>query len=81
MRIEWTRQAERDASKLPEKRLTQVIEALDRYAGSGEGDVKKLVNVNPPEYRLRVGAYRVRFRLDAGPVLLVLRVLPRGGAY
>jgi mRNA-degrading endonuclease RelE of RelBE toxin-antitoxin system len=36
----------------------------------------------PPEYRLRVGPWRVRFRVDrkAG-ALVVLRVLPRGKAY
>jgi mRNA-degrading endonuclease RelE of RelBE toxin-antitoxin system len=41
-----------------------------------------LTDVTPPEYRLRVGAWRVRFRVDrqAG-ALIVLRVLPRGKAY
>ena len=49
---------------------------------TGEGDVVRLVDVEPPEYRLRVGDWRVRFaREDEHRLLHVLRVMPRGKAY
>jgi mRNA-degrading endonuclease RelE of RelBE toxin-antitoxin system len=44
--------------------------------------VKRLTDVTPPEWRLRVGGWRVRFTyLPPENVLMVLRVLPRGKAY
>ena len=40
-----------------------MADALAHYAATGAGDVRRLVNVRPPEYRLRVGDYRARFAL------------------
>jgi mRNA-degrading endonuclease RelE of RelBE toxin-antitoxin system len=42
--------------------------------------VKKLQDIDPPEYRLRVGDYRVRFALEK-ETMLVLRVRNRREAY
>jgi mRNA-degrading endonuclease RelE of RelBE toxin-antitoxin system len=59
----------------------RVLAALEQLVETGHGDVTKLRDVNPPEYRLRVGDWRVRYGLDpAARVLTVLRVLPRGEA-
>jgi mRNA interferase RelE/StbE len=43
------------------------------------GDVKKLTNFTP-EYRLRVGDYRVLFEIE-GAIVVVYRVLHRKDAY
>jgi mRNA interferase RelE/StbE len=60
----------------------RISEALDRYAADEHGDVLRLTDVEPPEWRLRVGDWRVRFRLDfEARILYVLRVLPRDKAY
>ena len=80
MRIEWTRRAEREGSRLPARTRERIVAALDRYAETESGDVRKLADVDPPEWRLRVGAYRVRFR-RRGDVLEVLHVLRRDRAY
>jgi mRNA-degrading endonuclease RelE of RelBE toxin-antitoxin system len=59
-----------------------VIEVVHRLAETGHGDVKHLVNTKPPQFRLRVGDWRIRFtRDDERGLLNVLRVLPRGKAY
>ena len=51
--------------------------AVDPYSGN----VKKL-SVGKDLWRLRVGQWRVRFRIDkATRTVLVVRVLPRGSAY
>ena len=42
----------------------RVKQAVERFAETGAGNVKKLQGIDPPEYRLRVGDYRVRFELD-----------------
>jgi mRNA interferase RelE/StbE len=81
-RLEWKPRAVKDAEKLDRKTRQRVLAALERLAETGHGDVAKLIDVDPPEYRLRVGDCRVRYGLDpAARVITVLRVLPRGDAY
>lgn len=56
--------------------------ALDQLAETERGDITRLKNIKPPEWRLRVGEIRVRFAyIQDDDVILVLRVLPRGKAY
>jgi mRNA interferase RelE/StbE len=57
----------------------RVKQAVERFAETGDG-VKKLHGIDPPEYRLRVGDFRVRFELD-GETLRILRVRNRREAY
>jgi mRNA-degrading endonuclease RelE of RelBE toxin-antitoxin system len=59
-----------------------VLQALNLLATCGHGDVRRLRGVDPPEYRLRVGDWRVRFARDPNArLIVVLRILPRGRAY
>jgi mRNA-degrading endonuclease RelE of RelBE toxin-antitoxin system len=80
--LEWTPHALRDLKKLDVALRGRIVEALERYAQSGVGNVVQLTAIEPPEHRLRVGDWRVRFRRDsARATLVVLRVLPRDKAY
>jgi mRNA-degrading endonuclease RelE of RelBE toxin-antitoxin system len=95
--IVWSEPAERDMARLVRANsgiARRTYAAVQRFAETGHGDVKRLVGSRPPEYRLRVGDYRVRFqtRAEAGRdpatgdeirrlVIEVLHVLSRGGAY
>jgi mRNA interferase RelE/StbE len=78
-RLRWSRRAERDLEAIERQnpRLAQRIRAAARlYADEQRGDVVKLTN--RPEYRLRVGDWRVIFSLEEdGLVVLALRVLRR----
>lgn len=58
-----------------------MILAIERAADNDpRADIRKLAGSD--EHRLRVGAWRVRFRRDpATNEFVVLRVLPRGRAY
>ncbi len=64
-----THAAARDLDQLPAQARSAVETALDRYALSGVGDVKRLQGRDG--YRLRVGRYRVLFAEDATTVLAV----------
>jgi mRNA interferase RelE/StbE len=64
-RLEWKPRALKDAEKLDRKARERVLAVLERLAETGHGDVVRLTDVNPPEYRLRVGDWRVRYGLDA----------------
>jgi len=79
--VEWTRTAVKDAKKLDATIARRVEQAVARLAEIGEGDVKRLKGM-ADILRLRVGDWRVLFRLEpeAGRLLL-LRILHRSDAY
>jgi mRNA-degrading endonuclease RelE of RelBE toxin-antitoxin system len=80
--IRWSTEASNDVDRLDASVADRVMDALDRLAIEGVGDVRRLVGIDPPEYRLRVGKWRVRFRIDhAAEILYVVHVLRRDEAY
>jgi mRNA interferase RelE/StbE len=79
-RIEWIEAALEDMAALDKGIVRRVKRGVERFAETGAGNVKKLQGVDPPEYRLRVGDYRVRFDVD-GETIRVLRVRHRREAY
>jgi hypothetical protein len=58
----------------------RIIAAIQRFAATGAGNVQGLRGIHPPEFRLRVGDWRVRFH-DRGDLIDVLRVRNRKDAY
>jgi mRNA-degrading endonuclease RelE of RelBE toxin-antitoxin system len=50
--------------ELDQESVRRINQAVERLAQMNVGDVKKLQGIDPPEYRLRVGNYRVRFYQD-----------------
>lgn len=80
MEIEWTETALEDMAALDRGIARRVRQAVERFADTGAGSVKRLHGIEPPEYRLRVGDYRVRFHIDDETVR-VLRVRNRREAY
>ncbi len=56
------------------------ILALQRFAETGEGDIRKLRGVSG-DMRLRVGDYRVRFTEEPAGTLRIHAVLNRKEAY
>ncbi|HEV8241771.1 MAG TPA: type II toxin-antitoxin system RelE/ParE family toxin [Thermoanaerobaculia bacterium] len=82
LEVNWLPRARRDLKRLDRQTQARVVDAVERFAAFGQGDVLHLVDVKPPEYRLRIGDWRLRFSRDEErQVLHVLRVLPRGKAY
>lgn len=80
-RVFLTGRAERDLDNLDPPVRDRVVDVLRRFPDTGQGDVKKLKDVDD-RWRLRVGDWRVPFTFAPDhDVLLVLRVLPRGTAY
>jgi plasmid stabilization system protein ParE len=78
--IEWTPAARADVQRIDRQAALGLLEGLADYVLTGYGDVERLTDVNPPELRLRLGDYRIRF-YDHGESLQILRVLHRRDAY
>jgi len=64
---------------LPKPLRRNIGRRLDALQGSLAGDVKKLT-AREDKYRLRVGSYRILFRLE-GPTIFVYAVKHRKEAY
>jgi mRNA interferase RelE/StbE len=64
-----TLSAAKDLDALPRDAREQVEAGLQRYAMTGQGDVKALQGRNG--FRLRIGSYRVIFDEDAATLLTV----------
>ncbi len=80
--VVWTRPAVDDLRRLDRKLTDRIRAAVRRFATTGHGDVKRLQGIDPPEWRLRVGDWRVLFVFDhPTSTLHVLHVLSRGDAY
>ncbi len=76
--VEWSHASRKILKRIDKNLSMRIIDAMDRFASLGLGDVKKLRGSE--EYRLRVGDWRVRFLADEA-VLVVVSIKPRGGAY
>lgn len=84
--IEFRPRALQDLRGLSSQNQKRVLDAIDKMGQGLVGDVKHLTDTTP-EYRLRVGDYRVLFEIEKHPVkellafVVIYRVLPRDEAY
>ena len=60
-KISWTDQAKADVRAIDRQPAMRILHGLARFTQTEEGEVKRLQDIEPPEFRLRVGAYRIRF--------------------
>jgi mRNA interferase RelE/StbE len=79
-KIAWRDQAKAQLRAVDQPTALRILQALAHFAATGEGDVKRLQDIEPPEMRLRVGDYRLRFH-DYGHTLYVTAVRHRREVY
>jgi mRNA interferase RelE/StbE len=77
-RIVWTDPAKADVRRLDKATAMRVFGALQRFAETGEGDLKSLQGRD--ELRLRIGDYRLFF-VFADDAIEVRHILHRREAY
>lgn len=77
--IEFKPRAVKDLKALSAAQCRRVVVKIEALQEDLVGDVKKLTDFTP-EYRLRVGDYRVLFEVD-GNTVIVYRILHRKDAY
>lgn len=77
----WARPAQQDLRRVSRESARRVLDAVERLAATGQGDVKSLQG-RDRRWRLRVGDLRAIFtHQDGSDVVHIVRVLPRGRAY
>lgn len=78
-KVELKVKALKDLSKLPTNIQNQIISKLEVLENNLQGDIKKLTNFTP-EYRLRVGDYRVLFEIEKDTII-IYRIKHRSQSY
>jgi len=69
----------KDLKSIDGEEARRVVRGIEAMQEDLAGDVKRLTNFTP-EYRLRVGRYRVLFELD-GDKVVIYRIRHRKDAY
>ena len=77
--IEIRKRAEKDLSAIPKSDAQKIANAIFALEEGLVGDIKKLTNFSP-EYRLRVGDWRILFEVSKGKIT-IYRILNRREAY
>ncbi|MHC4168355.1 MAG: type II toxin-antitoxin system RelE family toxin [Planctomycetota bacterium] len=78
-KIRFKPRAIKDGKSIDKGRLRLIFSKIDLLSDNLQGDVKKLTN-STPEYRLRVGDYRVLFETERDEVI-IYRIMHRREAY
>lgn len=79
-KIAWSHQAKADVRAIDRDTAIDLLHRLARFLETEQGEVKRLQDIDPPEFRLRIGDYRLRYH-DHGDSIEMLRVLHRKDAY
>lgn len=77
------KRAEKTLASLPKKLRERIMNAIDRLAyGPYQSDLDIKQLAGRPEWRLRVGGWRVLFRVYKDEIIIiVVSVSPRGDVY
>jgi Cytotoxic translational repressor of toxin-antitoxin stability system len=77
--VELKPRAIRDLRSVPKPEAQKIVEKIKKLEEGLVGDIKRLTNFTP-EYRLRVGDYRVLFEVES-QTIVVYRIKHRKEAY
>ena len=80
-RISFSDEAKADIRVIPQHIAMNILKSIHRFAETGAGNLKKLQDTDPPEFRLRIGDYRVRFSEEPSNTLRIHAVRNRKDAY
>jgi mRNA interferase RelE/StbE len=74
-------EARADIRAIDRDTALRLLKALARFLEAEAGDIKQLRGFDPPQYRLRVGDWRIIFRKGERETIEVVRVKNRREAY
>jgi len=77
--IEIRKRAEKDLSNIPNSDAQKIADAIFALEDGLVGDIKKLTNFSP-EYRLRIGDWRILFEVSKTKIT-IFRILHRREVY
>ena len=79
-KIHFKPRATKDLRHIPKNDAGRIMAAIEKLEYDLYGDVKRLTNFTP-EYRLRIGDYRILFEIEEQNRVVVYRIRHRREAY
>ena len=76
-----TARAKADLTALDHATRLRVAAAIQRLVLTSAGNIKKLQGIDPPEFRLRTGEWRIRFSRPDAATVRINRIQNRKDAY
>jgi mRNA-degrading endonuclease RelE of RelBE toxin-antitoxin system len=80
-RVIFSLEARADLRAIDREIALRLLKSLAQFLASDTGNVKQLKGFDPPQYRLRVGNWRIIFRKSGDGVIEIVRVRNRREAY
>jgi mRNA interferase RelE/StbE len=77
--VQFKPRAIKDIESLPSRMQGQILARIEEMRDDLKGGVKRLTNFTP-EYRLRVGDYRILFEME-GEAIIIYRIRHRREVY
>jgi mRNA interferase RelE/StbE len=77
----WSAEARADLRAIDRDTALRLLKALDRFLKTNAGNVKQLEGFDPPLFRLRVGDWRLIYRVQRDEAIEIVRVRNRREAY
>lgn len=77
--LEFKPRAVKDLKRVSKEQVVRILENIEKLQFGLQGDIKRLTDFTP-EYRLRVGDYRVLFEIEEDKIV-IYRILHRKDAY
>ena len=69
-------------SKAPQKDVKRIAKKLDLLQENPfPSDVKKIINIQSDAYRVRVGIYRILYRIEDNKIIIIFVIDKRSRAY
>jgi len=78
--LRYKARIQRELKRLDPDTQSRILSALERFAATGDGDIRPLRGEFAGSYRLRVGQWRVFLLLHANEII-VYHIDNRGEAY
>ena len=80
-KVVLSHRAKADLTSLDRATRLRVTAAIRRMVLTNSGNIKKLQGIDPPEFRLRVGEWRIRFSYPDPDTVRINRIQNRKEAY
>ena len=77
--IEFKPKSIKDCKKIPKPEVQLIFSKIEKMRENLSGDIKRLTDFTP-EYRLRVGNYRVLFEIRNNQII-IYRIVHRKSSY